>query len=42
MVSNDLNEQLRTIKRSLRGVMNGPVSHSMREKGLTYKVNFGV
>ena len=22
--------------------MNGPVSQSMREKGLTYKVNFGV
>ena len=37
-----LGETLRTIKRSLRGVMNGPVSQSMREKGLTYKVNFGV
>lgn len=35
-------EQLRDIKRQLRGAMNGPVSQSMREKGLTYKVNFGV
>lgn len=34
--------QVREIKRGLRGVMNGPVSQSMREKGLTYKVNFGV
>ena len=37
-----LPEQIREIKKSLRGVMNGPVSQSMREKGLTYKVNFGV
>ncbi len=35
-------EQLRFIKQSLRGVMNGVTSTSMREKGLTYKVNFGV
>lgn len=42
MAQNDLNEQIRLIKRALRGVMNGPVSHSMREKGLNYKVNFGV
>ena len=37
-----LDEQLRYVKRSLRGVMNGPVSASMREKGLNYKVIFGV
>ena len=37
-----LQEQIREIKKNLRGVMNGPVSQSMREKGLTYKVNFGV
>ena len=37
-----LAEQLRMIKRSLRGVMNGPVSASMREKGLNYKIIFGV
>ncbi|MEE1415591.1 MAG: DNA alkylation repair protein [Prevotellamassilia sp.] len=40
--TNDLSEQLRLIKRTLRGVMNGPVSTSMREKGLAYKVIFGV
>ena len=33
---------MRHIKRSLRGVMNGPVSASMRDKGLAYKVIFGV
>lgn len=33
---------LRHVKRSLRGVMNGPVSASMRDKGLAYKINFGV
>ncbi len=38
----DTAEQLREIKRALRGMMNGVVSASMREKGLTYKVNFGV
>lgn len=37
-----LDEQLRYIKRSLHGVMNGPVSASMRDKGLNYKVIFGV
>ena len=42
MCNETLSEQLRHIKRSLRGVMNGPVSASMRQKGLTYKVNFGV
>ena len=35
-------EQLRGIKRDLHGVMNGVVSQSMREKGLAYKVIFGV
>ena len=38
----ELADQLRYIKQSLRGMMNGVVSQSMREKGLTYKVNFGV
>ncbi len=38
----ELSEELRNIKRSLRGVMNGPVSQSMRQKGLNYKVIFGV
>ncbi|MGM9694921.1 MAG: DNA alkylation repair protein [Alloprevotella sp.] len=35
-------EWVRHVKRSLRGMMNGPVSASMRSKGQTYKVNFGV
>lgn len=38
----ETNEQIIAIKRACRGLMNGPVSASMREKGLTYKVNFGV
>lgn len=38
----DLNEQLRNIKTQLRLSMNGVVSQSMREKGLNYKLNFGV
>lgn len=42
MQKQELAESVRGIKRALRGVMNGPVSTSMREKGLTYKVNFGV
>jgi 3-methyladenine DNA glycosylase AlkD len=35
-------EQLREIKTQLRLSMNGVVSQSMREKGLNYKLNFGV
>lgn len=38
----DLQEQLRAIKTELRLSMNGVVSQSMREKGLDYKLNFGV
>lgn len=38
----ELADQLRFIKQSLRGMMNGVLSLSMREKGLMYKVNFGV
>ena len=30
------------IKQSLRSMMNGPLSQSMREKGLAYRVIFGV
>lgn len=40
--SNDTAALLREIKQELRGMMNGPISASMREKGLSYKVNFGV
>lgn len=38
----DIPEQIRQIKTSLRGMMNGMASHSMRDKGLAYRMNFGV
>lgn len=38
----ELKEQLKDIKTQLRLSMNGVVSQSMREKGLVYKLNFGV
>lgn len=38
----DIHEQLKDIKTQLRLSMNGVVSQSMREKGLNYKLNFGV
>lgn len=38
----DLHQQLKDIKTQLRLSMNGAVSQSMREKGLVYKLNFGV
>lgn len=38
----DIQEQLKDIKTQLRLSMNGAVSQSMREKGLVYKLNFGV
>ena len=38
----DLPSLLRYIKRSLHGMMIGVASASMRQKGLQYKVNFGV
>ena len=38
----DIIEQLKDIKTQLRLSMNGAVSQSMREKGLVYKLNFGV
>lgn len=37
-----LQEQVRAIKREFRLMMNGITSQSMREKGLTYRTNFGV
>lgn len=36
------NEKLKDIKKSFRFIMNGPSSQSMREKGLDYKINWGV
>ena len=37
-----LHQRLKDIKTQLRLSMNGAVSQSMREKGLAYKLNFGV
>lgn len=42
LFSMDLHEQLKEIKTQLRLSMNGVASQSMREKGLNYKLNFGV
>ena len=42
MQSDTLSDRLRHIKLALRGVMNGVTAASMRQKGLQYKVNFGV
>ncbi len=38
----DIKEQIRDIKTQFRLSMNGVASHSMRERGLDYKLNFGV
>jgi len=38
----DTKEIIKEIKTQLRLSMNGVASQSMREKGLAYKINFGV
>ena len=38
----DVNETIKDIKAQFRLFMNGVVSQSMREKGLVYKINFGI
>lgn len=38
----NVKEKLKRIKQSFRLMMNGPASQSMREKGLNYKINWGV
>ncbi len=38
----DVHEKIRDIKKQFRLFMNGVVSQSMREKGLDYKLNFGI
>lgn len=35
-------EKVKNIKRTFRLFMNGVASHSMREKGMSYKVNWGI
>ncbi|MCI7597606.1 MAG: DNA alkylation repair protein [Prevotella sp.] len=37
-----INNQLKAIKQSFRLMMNGEASRSMREKGVEYKLNWGV
>ena len=40
--SMDIHETIKEIKSKFRLFMNGSVSQSMREKGMDYKVNFGI
>ena len=37
-----LQDEIREIRKQLRLAMNGVISTSMREKGIVYKLNFGV
>ena len=38
----DVHETIKDIKSKFRLFMNGVISQSMREKGLGYKLNFGI
>jgi hypothetical protein len=42
MMNEEIHERVQAIKRSFRLLMNGVASTSMREKGLDYKLNWGV
>lgn len=42
MTPEELHQQIKDIKAQFRLFMNGMVSQSMREKGLDYKLNFGI
>lgn len=42
MEQNEVHDLARQIKRSFRLFMNGETSHSMREKGVEYGVNWGI
>jgi 3-methyladenine DNA glycosylase AlkD len=42
MTTEEIQEKIKELKRSFRLVMNGPASQSMREKGLDYRLNWGV
>ena len=41
-MNGNINEMVREIKRSFRLLMNGVASQSMRQKGVDYKINWGV
>lgn len=42
MTPTDIHETIKDIKSKFRLYMNGKVSQSMRDKGMTYKLNFGI
>lgn len=42
MTTEETKVKVREIKQSFRLIMNGPASQSMREKGVGYKLNWGV
>lgn len=42
MTQEEIQDKIKELKRSFRLVMNGPASRSMREKGLDYRLNWGV
>ena len=42
MTKEEIESKIKELKRGLRLVMNGPASQSMREKGLDYRLNWGV
>ena len=41
-MNNDIEELVKSIKRSFRMHMNGVTSQSLREKGTNYKLNWGI
>ena len=41
-MNEQIHEKLKTIKQSFRLLMNGVASQSMRQKGVSYKINWGV
>lgn len=42
MTKEEIEGKIKELKRGFRLVMNGPASQSMREKGLDYRLNWGV
>lgn len=42
MTIEEIESKIKELKRGFRLVMNGPASQSMREKGLDYRLNWGV
>lgn len=42
MTKEEIESKIKELKRDFRLVMNGPASQSMREKGLDYRLNWGV